>query len=69
MKLRVTAINFVFPMDEDFDIIHAQELAKELHDDYIYTEWDVADESDIISVVGNHSNQIIDYIETELVSD
>ena len=69
MKLRVTSIHFMLPIDEDYNALYARDLLEELRDDYVNTEWDVIDESEIISVVGNHSNQLIELIETELVSD
>ena len=69
MKLRVTSIHFMLAPDEDYSALYARDLLEELHDDYVNTEWDVIDESEIISVVGAHSNQLIEFIETELVSD
>ena len=69
MKLRVTNIHFMLPIDEDYSALYARDLLEELRDDYVNTEWDVIDESEIISVVGAHSNQLIEFIETELVSD
>lgn len=67
MKLRITSIHFMLAPDEDYSIIHARNLLEEFQDDYVNTEWDVTDESEIIPVVGAHSNQLIEYIDTELV--